>query len=401
MIQCDELNPMMRFQSYFNTAIALIQGYNGTTPLVHYLKQYFAVEKKHGAKDRKYIAHLCYSYYRLGHALKELTVKERLRIALFFAEKMPGYWNGLYKPDWIKNWSDDLVERVAYVEQQYPVFSIQHIYPWKEEMSAGIDLAELCYAQFTQPDLFIRLRPGKEEQVKQKLKIAEIHFTEIEKASLAMANGTKLDTVLNIDEEAVIQDLNSQRIGRFFPADILSSPIKVWDCCAASGGKSILVKDTLGNIDLTVSDARNSILHNLQARFEKAKLTQYNAFQADLSTSTFQPTENAFDLVICDAPCTGSGTWSRTPEQLSFFGTDKITLFTALQKKISQNIISTVKPGGYLMYITCSLFKRENEDIVNLLLAENKSLELVKLELLKGYHQKSDTMFVALLKRKS
>lgn len=392
---------MMRFQSYFNTAVALIQGYNGTTPLVHYLKQYFASEKKHGAKDRKYIAHLCYSYYRLGYALKELTVKERLRIALFFAEKTPGYWNGLYKSDWIKNWSDDLKDRVAYVEQQYPVFSIQHIYPWKEEMSAGVDLAELCYAQFTQPDLFIRLRPGNEEQVKQKLKKAEIPFTEMGNRSLALANGTKLDTVLNIDEEAVIQDLNSQNVQDFFPTHLTSSPAQVWDCCAASGGKSLLAKDVLQHIELTVSDARNSILHNLQTRFEKAKLVRYKSFQADLSTSTFQSPTEAFDLVICDAPCTGSGTWSRTPEQLSFFGTDKITLFTALQKKISQNIIRAIKPGGYLLYITCSLFKRENEDIVQLLLTENKSLELVKQALLTGYHQKSDTMFVALLKKGS
>ncbi|TDO28479.1 16S rRNA (cytosine967-C5)-methyltransferase [Sediminibacterium goheungense] len=390
----------MRFQSYFNTAIALIQGYNGTSPLVYYLKQYFAAEKKHGAKDRKYISHLCYSYYRLGHALKELTIKERLRIALFFAEKEPGYWNGLYKPDWIKNWSQDLVERVAYVEQLYPVFSIQHIYPWKEEISAGIDYADLCYAQFTQPDLFIRLRPGKEELVKQKLKSSDISFTIVGKSGLALANGTKLDSILQIDEEAVIQDLNSQQVQHFFPTDINTSPVKVWDCCAASGGKSILAKDVLGNIELTVSDARNTILHNLQARFERAKISHYQAFQADLSTSTFKTTEHAYDLVICDAPCTGSGTWSRTPEQLYFFGTDKITLFTALQKKISQNIIKAIKPGGYLLYITCSLFRRENEEIVSLLLAENESLVLVKQELLKGYHQKSDTMFAALLQVK-
>lgn len=391
---------MMRFQSYFNTAVALIQGYNGTTPLVYYLKQYFTIEKKHGSKDRKYIAHLCYSYYRLGHALKELTVKERLRIALFFAEKKPGYWNGLYKPDWIKNWREELVDRVAYVEQLYPVFSIQHIYPWKEEIGTRIDHADLCYAQFTQPDLFIRLRPGKEKQVKQKLKVAGIPFAEIDNTSVALANGTKLDMVLNIDEEAVIQDLNSQRIQHFFPTDISSSPIKVWDCCAASGGKSILAKDVLGNIELTVSDTRNSILQNLQVRFERAQLKEYNIFQADLSTSTFQPPDSVFDLVICDAPCTGSGTWSRTPEQLYFFGTDRITLFTVLQKKISQNIIKAIRPGGYLLYVTCSLFKRENEDVINLLLSENRSLEMVKQELLKGYHQKSDTMFVALLKKK-
>lgn len=390
---------MMRFQSYFNTAVSLIQGYNGSQPLVHYLKAYFAQEKKHGAKDRKYITHLCYSYYRLGHALKELTIKERLKIALFFAEKTPGYWSGLYKPEWIKNWNADLEQRVGFIEQLYPVFSIQHIYPWKEEMSEGVELPELSIGEFTQPDLFIRVRPGFETVVRTKLSDAAIPFQELSDATLALSNGTKLDTILEIDKEVVIQDLNSQRVKLLLPAQ-LPSPVRVWDCCAASGGKSILVYDHLRDVSLTVSDARISILHNLKQRFERAGIDQYDAFIADLSVSTFTYTSEPYDLVICDAPCTGSGTWSRTPEQLAFFSTDKITLYTALQRKITQNVATTIQPGGYLLYITCSLFRRENEEIVKQLLEQNHSLELVVQQLMTGYHQKSDTMFAALLRRK-
>lgn len=389
----------MRFQSYFNTAVTLIQGYNGTQPLVHYLKAYFAQEKKHGAKDRKYISHLCYSYYRLGHALKELSVKDRLKIALFFAEKTPGYWSGLFKPDWINNWDPLLEQRVAFIEQLYPVFSIHHIYPWKEEISRGIDLSLLSFGEFTQPDLFIRIRPGHEKKVREKLRMSEILFDELSDTTLAFTNGTKLDTVLEIDSEAVIQDLNSQRVRLLFPAD-LPSPVRIWDCCAASGGKSILAVDHFSKVSLTVSDARNTILHNLRQRFLKAGIENYTSFLADLSVSTFTFNDDPFDLVICDAPCTGSGTWSRTPEHLAFFSTDKITLYTALQRKISKNVAKAVKPGGYLLYITCSLFKRENEEIVEHLLEENNALELVFQQLMTGYEQKSDTMFAALLKRK-
>lgn len=390
---------MMRFQSYFNTAVSLIQGYNGSQPLVHYLKAYFTQEKKHGAKDRKYITHLCYSYYRLGHALKELTVKERLRIALFFAEKTPGYWSGLYKPDWIKNWNINIEQRVGFIEQLYPVFSIQHIYPWKEEMSEGIELPALSIGEFTQPDLFIRVRPGFETVVRTKLIDAAIPFQELSDVTLVLSNGTKLDTILAIDKEVVIQDLNSQRVRLLLPAQ-LPSPVRIWDCCAASGGKSILVYDHLRKVSLTVSDARSSILHNLKQRFERAGIDRYDAFIADLSVSTFSYTGQPYDLVICDAPCTGSGTWSRTPEQLAFFSTDKITLYTALQRKITQNVATTIQPGGYLLYITCSLFRRENEEIVKQLLEQNHSLELVVQQLMTGYHQKSDTMFAALLRRK-
>jgi len=366
---------------------------------VHYLKAYYAQEKKHGAKDRKYITHLCYSYYRLGHALKELTVKERLKIALFFAEKTPGYWSGLYKPDWIKNWNADLEQRVGFIEQLYPVFSIQHIYPWKEEMSEGIELPALSIGEFTQPDLFIRVRPGFETIVRTKLNNAAIPFQELSDATLALSNGTKLDTILEIDKEIVIQDLNSQRVRLLLPAE-LPSPVRIWDCCAASGGKSILVYDYLQKVSLTVSDARSSILHNLKQRFERAGIDRYDAFIADLSVSTFSYTGEPYDLVICDAPCTGSGTWSRTPEQLAFFSTDKITLYTALQRKITQNVSKTLQSGGYLLYITCSLFRRENEEIVKQLLEQNHTLELVMQQLMTGYHQKSDTMFAALLRRK-
>ena len=54
----------MRFQSYFNTAISLIKTYDGSIPLQHFLKQHFSQHKKHGSKDRKFITHLCYCYYR-------------------------------------------------------------------------------------------------------------------------------------------------------------------------------------------------------------------------------------------------------------------------------------------------------------------------------------------------
>ena len=73
----------MRFQSYFNTAITLIKLYDGKFPLAIFLKQYFAVHKKHGSKDRKFISHLCYCYYRLGHAFDNISTEEKLKTTLF------------------------------------------------------------------------------------------------------------------------------------------------------------------------------------------------------------------------------------------------------------------------------------------------------------------------------
>ena len=152
----------------------------------------------------------------------------------------------------------------------------------------------------------------------------------------------------------------------------------------------------------TVSDIRESILANLKKRFQKAGIKNFKSFVADLTGSPFTPGTHRdlhppFDLIIADVPCSGSGTWSRTPEQLCFFDLKKINEYTNLQRRIISNIIKCLRPGGYLLYITCSVFKMENEVITDFIQKEFH-LQLIKMELLKGYTLKADTLFAALLR---
>jgi 16S rRNA (cytosine967-C5)-methyltransferase len=69
-----------------------------------------------------------------------------------------------------------------------------------------------------------------------------------------------------------------------------------------------------------------------------------------------------------------------------------------LQKKIVNNIIPYIAENGYLLYITCSVFKEENEEMASFI-KNNSNLELIKMELLKGYDVKADSMFAALLRK--
>jgi 16S rRNA (cytosine967-C5)-methyltransferase len=177
-----------------------------------------------------------------------------------------------------------------------------------------------------------------------------------------------------------------------------SDKLGVWDCCAASGGKSIMAKDVLGDIELMVSDVRESILINLQKRFAAAGIRNYESLVVDLS-KTLNIALPSFNLIIADVPCTGSGTWSRTPEQLYYFDTNKIDEYAALQRKIAGNVIPQLESGGYLLYITCSVYKKENEEAVEYI-KEKFNLEVVQLDLLKGYDKKADTLFAALLQKK-
>ncbi len=205
--------------------------------------------------------------------------------------------------------------------------------------------------------------------------------------------------MLDIDQEVVIQDFSSQQIARFFTLTTRHSPLALWDCCAASGGKSLLAVDSLPNIELAVSDIRPSILRNLKERFERAGIKKYQSFVADLAHSPLTTHHSPYHLVLCDAPCSGSGTWGRTPEQMYFFTKEKIAEYAALQNKIIGHVTPHVAKGGYLLYITCSAFKKENEEQVQAVLGSGE-FELVKMEILKGYDRKADSMFAGLLRRR-
>jgi 16S rRNA (cytosine967-C5)-methyltransferase len=82
---------------------------------------------------------------------------------------------------------------------------------------------------------------------------------------------------------------------------------------------------------------------------------------------------------------------------LYYFKEDKIDHYSNRQKKIAGNITPFVKPGGYLLYITCSVFKKENEEVVNFI-KERSGFRLERMEFYKGYSLKADTMFAALFK---
>mgnify|MGYP002655003678 FL=1 len=125
-----------------------------------------------------------------------------------------------------------------------------------------------------------------------------------------------------------------------------------------------MAKDILGDIELTVSDVRESILLNLKKRFAEAGIKNYNSKVVDLSHSAFTIHHSPFDLIMADVPCSGSGTWGRTPEFLSFFNKASIDTYAVLQQKICTNAVTKLKPGGYFLYITCSVFKKENEENV-------------------------------------
>ena len=396
----------MRFQSYFNTAVKIIQLYDGAVPLQHFLKQYFAQHKKHGSKDRKFITHLCYTFFRLGKSLSTISTEEKLKLALFICTNYAGDWSFLFDDEWLQHWSAILEQRLAFVQTKFTQFALNNVFPFETEVSESLNTEAFTKSFFIQPDVFLRIRPGYDESVINKLQQHNVPFNKIEEDCISLSPAANISDVISIDEEAVIQDYSSQQVKSFLAlaeddanrkSKIVNRKL-VWDCCAGSGGKSLLAFDVLKHIELTVSDIRASIIQNLKQRFAKAGIKNYKSFVFDVARSPFTIHHSLFNLIICDAPCTGSGTWSRTPEQLYLFKESMIDDYALRQQKILSNAIQSLNNSSYFLYITCSVFKKENEAIATFI-QQNFQLELIKMDLLQGYTKKADTMFAALFKK--
>ena len=332
----------MHYAVHQDIANKLLAAYHGEEPLANYLKKYFAANKKHGSKDRKNISALCYTHFRN-------TVSD---------------------------------------------------FPLANKISDQINAERFVASHQTQPLLFIRIRPWQKEKVIEKLAAANIEYKEVAENAFAFTNTTSLQNSLELNKEAVIQDLNSQALAQLLllvPTSV-AHPIQVWDACAASGGKTILMFDNMQNIRMHVSDVRESILFNADKRLKEAGIRPASVQVIDL-TEPFD-IKKPFDFVFADLPCSGSGTWGRTPEQIAFFTKENLDHYTALQAKIIANILPTVKLNGHLLLATCSVYAAENEAHVQAILSQGQ-FELVEQKYFIGYRQQADTLFGAILKRRS
>ena len=393
---------MSRFNSYINTANTILDTYKGEIPLNNFLKHFFAGNKKFGSRDRRQVTALCYNYFRLGLAAPDISRLDKMLVATFLCVREPSELLEQFKPEWNEKVHYPLAQKISLA-----AFPVEDIFPFIGELSDGIDAQGFCKSFLVQPDLFIRIRPRTRLTVLRKLERSKLSWKLLNEDCVQMNVSEKLEELFIINKEVVIQDYNSQKVldylrngsGKIGSLAAGKAGLSVWDCCAASGGKSILLYDIFDQkINLTVSDIRENIILKLHGRFKKAGIKEYRYFIADISNAGLKPEGLDFDLIICDAPCTGSGTWSRTPEQLYFFKPTAIAEYAELQKKIVTNVIPYLQTGGLFIYITCSVFRKENE-AVSAFISSHCNCKLLQQQALRGYDKKADNMFVAVFEK--
>jgi 16S rRNA C967 or C1407 C5-methylase (RsmB/RsmF family)/NOL1/NOP2/fmu family ribosome biogenesis protein len=143
----------------------------------------------------------------------------------------------------------------------------------------------------------------------------------------------------------------------------LSNPIKVLDLCAAPGGKSTLLQSLISPESILVSNeviqSRASILRENIIKWGAANVVVTNNDPRD-----FQQLPGYFDVIVVDAPCSGSGLFRRDEEAIAEWSENNVQLCSQRQQRILADIMPALKPGGVLLYSTCSYSVDEDEEIV-------------------------------------
>jgi 16S rRNA (cytosine967-C5)-methyltransferase len=381
--------------TYLAVAANLIKGYNAPQPFHLYIKKYFAANKKHGSRDRKTIAALCYVYFRLGKAFEGQTPENKMLMGLCLChpELMNDDWATLLQAQWpfadAEFVQADLQQKIALLQQNTD-FSTQQLFPFPDKLSELKDREGFLISPLQRPLVWLRIKNGRRD------KLEDI----IGPGGISLQNHPLLPNAAGLPQQTNVEQLLGNRFHQL---------AEIQDASSQQTVTYIALKpnDAEPKLDLYCSDVRPQILENLHDRFKFSGLPRPYTAVKDIATSAgdsiifenkseFKTAKaNYFDTIIADVPCSGSGTWARTPEQANTFTAGQIDGFVARQRAIVTNALPYLKKGGKLYYITCSAFKDENEG--QLPYFQELGLDIEQHTTIEGYTHQADTMFIACL----
>ncbi|MBW7836050.1 MAG: RsmB/NOP family class I SAM-dependent RNA methyltransferase [Sphingomonadales bacterium] len=355
------------------------------------LKAAFRARRYAGSKDRAAITDLVYGVLRrrasLTWALGNVpaTVRALMLAALASdgADVAALFAGGGYGASPLSDEEQALLQRLRAYSAAPPLCTQLEIPPWllpqlerrfgdrlQEEMAALNERAPL--------DIRVNIKRITIKDAQARLLAEGIEAAPLNRSPLGLraASGAKVTaTALYRDGLIDIQDEAAQI------ASLMATPEQgglVVDLCAGAGGKSLTMAAACeAPLIIEAFDIDASRLDDLKARAARAQahnitatlLPEYGEGRAAL----LAPFAGKADVVVVDAPCSGTGTWRRNPELRWRLTPERLTALTGLQARLIREGAGLVKPSGRLIYMTCSLLRQEDEDIVNDFLQENPS----------------------------
>ncbi len=229
--------------------------------------------------------------------------------------------------------------------------------------------AQWLRALQTEPQLWLRARPGHRDALAAKLNVTRPGPLP---DSLVYDGGENLFKNRAFQSgEFEIQDLGSQAVG------LLCAPEPGqfwWDACAGEGGKTLHLADLMQGKGLVyASDRAEWRLERLRMRASRAQCFNFRA--VTWQGGSKPPTKTAFDGILVDAPCSGLGTWSRNPHARWTTTPKDVTELAVLQRSLLENVAPSLKPGGRLFYAVCTLTRAETTEVADAFTAQHPEFE--------------------------
>jgi len=208
-------------------------------------------------------------------------------------------------------------------------------------------------------DLRVNAARASREQIAAQFPYAE--STSLSPWGLRLPADSKADDNPAFAEGLVeIQDEGSQLIALACQPD---NGMRILDLCAGAGGKALALAATAPEAEIIASDTNRARLAQLAPRAERSKARiSMRLLDGGREAAQLADLEDQCDVVLVDAPCSGSGTWRRNPEGRWRLNSERLGRLVRLQERLLDLASPLVKPGGALVYATCSIIRAEGAD---------------------------------------
>jgi 16S rRNA (cytosine967-C5)-methyltransferase len=331
-------------------------------------------DKRLGSRDRKLYRELIYTTLRFLPWVGPLLNSKRdlaVQVIAWLAVESPATHH--FKKDATLGWpacNEDFYSKEKIICSKLQVDQLPSLLPlWiKEESPEALEMK--LYTSLNQrAPLWLRLQTDNTSLVFNEFKALGWTW----KLSELLPGAIKMETFSDVSKSQAylnglveIQDIGSQLILE----SIGISESEHWlDACAGAGGKTLQLARILGpEGKVDCFDIRTVALDALKERAKRAGLTH--------QINTLSRLEGTYDGVLVDAPCSGSGTWRRSPHLKWVTYPSTIADYAQKQAHILEEASHHVKHGGRLVYATCSICKRENESVVETFLLKNLNFAL-------------------------
>ena len=352
------------------------------------IQNYFRSNKNIGSKDRKFISNCFWNIIKHRNKINwhlknhniQVNFERQIILELFFLnvdykndlQKIKNFFflnnklNKNFKVDNLqfleylsfdKFFNSEMPECVFYELPDFLLESIKRNFKldWKNvalslNEEAFVDLRVNMLKNKTRDDILNSLK-----EIDVPCKISKYSPLGIRLFRRFPITGTKIFKSGNIEIQGEASQLSALILGA-------KQGMQVADICAGAGGKSLILADIMKNkgriLTLDINEKR---LKQASLRFKRAGVHNVETRLVDINWST-KGLEKKFDLVLIDAPCSGIGTWARSPDSRFNFNKKKLAELINIQSELLLKGSTMVAPGGKLAYMTCSILPEEGVD---------------------------------------